>query len=37
MTPEQRLALYGGALGLIGLILLTAAAISHARDHRRQP
>lgn len=37
MTPEQRLALYGGALGLLGLILVIGATVTAGRDHRRQP
>lgn len=37
MTPEQRLALYGGALGLLGVVLTLGALIAAGREHRRTP
>lgn len=36
MTPEQRLALYGGACDLIGVLLLLAATVTAGCEHRRQ-
>jgi len=37
VNPETRYWVISGACTAAGLILLTAAAITHARDHRRQP
>jgi hypothetical protein len=36
MTPEQRLALYGGSLAAFGVLLILAAVFVAGREHRRQ-
>ncbi len=34
MSPEQRLALYAGGLGVLGVLLILGAVLAAGREHK---